>query len=816
MNKTTKNEVERLKKLTEAERIVLLRGGNGVGKTYLAKKIAKKICEPDDCWKVISLHKGFEHTDFVEGTNVKPNTGSNGLEFVREDKVLKSILAEADKNHTTKYALILDDIQRTNVYSLFGDELDKILETNRSNFFLIATMNTSVMPDERFDYSMFSKFCTVEIESDYEYIRPDTKPFYDYNEFIYIKTNAIVRNYLNYAHFNWRQQFNRYKIGHGYFIDHLPVRIRYQIVPLLREYMKDGVLVDHDASLENELYSLHYESYDSIQLVSNMSQQNIINLNCNQFGRAANAKRLHEHIEKLREKNLLCDDDFFSGILTSEKVFKRVSGNPNTPFSGSLFVNQFRNDKLYRLTTTEKQAIRGVPYYSNKMHIKYRGTKYYYSTNAHNNEKNSDMIQIPKTIEECTNELNYNNIWAPLLYEYIGRWLYLINSFGAPIEIKYIQPIISDFRNAKTLKNLEDCLTRITSDTNLNKGVVRRMSNQNILTIMENTGIHQVILQGPPGTSKTYTAKMELEKQLEDINNNNGSNIKFEDLQVKDFKSIESSQFEHINKTKMCWCIVQFHPIYSYEDFVRGINVTTYNGQPQYDTINKTLGKIARFASDNEEIKCYLIIDEINRANVANVFGELIYALEYRGENVSTPYSIKDEANRQEDTDIKIPSNVYIIGTMNTADKSIGTLDYAIRRRFIFYPCLPEKAIIENYYKNMIDVKSIATKLFDAVEALFEVEKGYLSFDYNANDVQVGHTYFLAEGEKVEDVKEKLYSKFEYQVLPLLKEYYKDGVLEYDTADGKNEGAKLIMEYLGGSNKANALIKKIEELAGGE
>lgn len=100
-----------------------------------------------------------------------------------------------------------------------------------------------------------------------------------------------------------------------------------------------------------------------------------------------------------------------------------------------------------------------------------------------------------------------------------------------------------------------------------------------------------------------------------------------------------------------------------------------------YDTANKILGKMATKAAlpRYQNTKFFLIIDEINRANLATVFGELIYGLEYRNKGVATPYTV-GSSNK-----VLLPNNLYIIGTMNTADKSIGRIDYAIRRRFLFF-----------------------------------------------------------------------------------------------------------------------------------
>ena len=146
------------------------------------------------------------------------------------------------------------------------------------------------------------------------------------------------------------------------------------------------------------------------------------------------------------------------------------------------------------------------------------------------------------------------------------------------------------------------------------------------------------------------------------------------------------------------WDLVQFHPSYGYEDFIRGIEVKIPVGAttPSYESVNRILGRIAEFskcaanaAQRGAAPKFYLIVDEINRANLATVFGELIYGLEYRDSRVTTPYEVMDRATGGVTKDIVLGKNLFILGTMNTADKSIDAIDYAIRRRFIFIdsPC---------------------------------------------------------------------------------------------------------------------------------
>lgn len=212
--------------------------------------------------------------------------------------------------------------------------------------------------------------------------------------------------------------------------------------------------------------------------------------------------------------------------------------------------------------------------------------------------------------------------------------------------------------------------------------------------------------------------------------------------------------------------LVQFHPAYSYEDFVRGIVAEVVDKQPTFTVKNKILAEFAERATDNPKAKFVLIIDEINRANLPAVLGELIYALEYRDKPVNSLYEYKGERA------IKLPNNLYIIGTMNTADRSVGHIDYAIRRRFSFIDVLPDE----------MHVPEIAKAKYQSVSDLFSKE--FLTSDFKKDDVQIGHSYFMA------GTKEELDIKIKYEVVPILKEYVKDGVL--------NEKA----------------LKNIEELAG--
>lgn len=399
----------------------------------------------------------------------------------------------------------------------------------------------------------------------------------------------------------------------------------------------------------------------------------------------------------------------------------------------------------------------------------------------------------------------------------------------------------------------------------------------------------QIILQGPPGTGKTREAKL-IAKEILGLNS------------TDDLK--DNEQFK----------LIQFHPSYTYEDFVRGIVAESKGDRIEYKNVNKTIGKFAKVALDNfldskkipeqiskeswvknayanfkeslqielenvdtinikegtkpkitfveddalrinrysnendsvlikdsdiinayiginltnpivkikenvilsksarsgmyylyqnivEKFKKFLeeenivytitnptekidekpyilIIDEINRANLSSVLGELIYALEYRGQALDSMYEVDGEQK------IILPDNLYIIGTMNTADRSVGHIDYAIRRRFAFVDVLPEKLEDnDEIFINTSDFIDVA-KLFIKVgeDQVLDFEKAensdFLSDDFSAKDVALGHSYFIAEKKKIsEDNKQEYFNmKMKYEVIPILNEYLKDGV----------------------------------------
>ena len=173
-----------------------------------------------------------------------------------------------------------------------------------------------------------------------------------------------------------------------------------------------------------------------------------------------------------------------------------------------------------------------------------------------------------------------------------------------------------------------------------------------------------------------------------------------------------------------------------------------------------------------------LIIDEINRGNVSKIFGELITLLESdKRSNGNHPIKVMLPYTKGE---FGVPSNLYIIGTMNTTDRSTGTLDYALRRRFAFVTLKSQDSVIKKYYSDAgnDELGSVAVALFDDIKKFIENPK-HLCGDISIDDLMVGHSYFMAESE------EELQDKVEFEILPLINEYINDGILNVKNEEKK-------------------------------
>ena len=229
---------------------------------------------------------------------------------------------------------------------------------------------------------------------------------------------------------------------------------------------------------------------------------------------------------------------------------------------------------------------------------------------------------------------------------------------------------------------------------------------------------NQVIFQGPPGTGKTYVAQ---------------------------------KLAEHLAGSKDRVTLVQFHPSYAYEDFVQGYRPTLKDEQAGFELQNGPLARIAKRAQDDPDRDYFLIIDEINRGNLAKVFGELYFLLEYREEMINLQYS---------DEPFSLPKNLYIIGTMNTADRSIALVDLALRRRFYFVEFHPDKWPVENLLREWLrkhapDMGWVA-RVVDRANELLEDDR----------HAAIGPSHFM----KPDLNESKVRRAWEHGVLPYIEE----------------------------------------------
>ena len=251
---------------------------------------------------------------------------------------------------------------------------------------------------------------------------------------------------------------------------------------------------------------------------------------------------------------------------------------------------------------------------------------------------------------------------------------------------------------------------------------------EDIVELLDDKG--QVILYGPPGTGKTYLARA-LAKVLAPDDS--------------------------------CRSLVQFHPSTSYEDFFEGYRPagTGTDGAIRFELTRGPLARIAERASESSE-QHVMIIDEINRGNLPRVLGELLFLLEYRDEEVETLY-------RPEEEPFSLPENLWFIGTMNTADRSIALVDAALRRRFHFVPFFPDSGPMAGLLGRWLeheDEPAWIGVLVDAVNDELKIELG-------GSHLLLGPSHFMKEyGASADEQHQRLRRIWKYNIEPFIEDQF--------------------------------------------
>ena len=290
--------------------------------------------------------------------------------------------------------------------------------------------------------------------------------------------------------------------------------------------------------------------------------------------------------------------------------------------------------------------------------------------------------------------------------------------------VKKLLNLFEEESSEEDQKEIEITYPSYSKDDFLNEVFMDEETYDTLVGLLETK--YNVILQGPPGTGKTFAAKR----------------IAYSIMGEKDTSRVAS---------------IQFHQSYSYEDFIQGYRPS----KEGFELVNGSFYKFCKEAEEDNERLYFFIIDEINRGNLSKIFGELMMLIEKdkRGQKLKLLY--KDEW-------FTVPKNVRIIGMMNTADRSLAMMDYALRRRFAFFDFVP--AFSSDGFRQYLDNKNNdeLNRLIQTVKSLNNI----ISSDESLGDgFRIGHSYFCIDDE----ITDKwLNSVVEYELIPLLKEYWFD------------------------------------------
>ena len=409
-----------------------------------------------------------------------------------------------------------------------------------------------------------------------------------------------------------------------------------------------------------------------------------------------------------------------------------------------------------------KLGVEGLPTYKNEINY---GTSMVYKAYIVNQEKFNDATFQNEVYKDFKNLFEYYLAYAKYI-TYEKNWS-RINESKEELKIAY----------EKELNKILETLEKLNSEK-INSMVDEKEENSIHIKKDFNFPLN-TILYGPPGTGKTYNSvfySVGIIEKDESI-----FKLKNDDKVFKKFK-----EYKDKNLIKF----ITFHQSYGYEDFIEGIRpyLKEESKDLKYTLHSGIFKDMCKRAKNDKENNYVLVIDEINRGNISKIFGELISLIESskrEGEKeemeVILPYS-KEK--------FTIPKNLYIIGTMNTADRSIALLDIALRRRFNFMEIMPEYTILKEVED--IKVNLLLSSINEKIEFLLDREH------------TIGHSYFLNIS-----TFEELVKVFKNSIIPLLQEYFYDDFEKIKTIFSNN--GFIISKNISLNNQRKSIYKLNEE-----
>lgn len=307
-----------------------------------------------------------------------------------------------------------------------------------------------------------------------------------------------------------------------------------------------------------------------------------------------------------------------------------------------------------------------------------------------------------------------------------------------------------------------------------------------------------IIIEGAPGVGKTYNLPQIIVR------------LCYPALKGLTGEEI-SKRFEELKKNKQVE-YVTFHQSMDYEDFVEGFRPDNSNESISYEIKPGIFKTICNRANGPQTNNIYdagkpetattnilppyvLVIDEINRGNMDKIFGELITLIEAdKRKGGTSPIEVRLPYSQEM---FSVPSNLYIIGTMNTADRSLDTLDYAMRRRFGFVKFLPQSLEAQGFNSTLFEeVAKLFIGNYDDYEQdhnVAPIRSDYLADDINPTDVWIGQSYFIMD----DNGKDCTELRIKYEIIPILEEYIRDGIFK------DVDRVKATIEELKGYNNEN-------------